>query len=202
MSPRPLSHLPHIFFLLTLVFPVPAVRGEVPGGPFGVELRRLQTRVGQLERLVQPAVAHAPEQDPEIQEQIRLVRPGAAGPMRPRISLDLDQNRRITDLGPTGSGNDGVLVLGVASLEEDSPWDWVRAYDTNLDSRLDHQDYGFESLQIWIDANRDLIPRRDEMHSPSSLGIQRIVIPEVPGEDQSHWESVDGGTHLAGLTEY
>lgn len=173
--------------------------------PLGTQLRSLQRRVRELEQVVQVA---APDPNEEavgsegVLDRIRMTRPVAAGPMRDRVALDLDQNRRFTDLGPRGSGEDGVLVLGVASLEETSPWEWLRAYDTNRDRKIDAEDYGFARMRVWIDADRDLIPRSRELHSPGQLGVRRIHLPHEPGGERGHWESQDGSTHLAGITEY
>jgi hypothetical protein len=120
--------------------------------------------------------------------------------MRTRIALDLDGNGVLTDLGPQGSGQDGVVLLGVASLEKTSPWEWLRAYDTNQDGQLDAEDYGFPQLQIWIDSDQDLVPRGREIQSASKLGVKRILIPREGKTSQ--WQSRLGGTHLAGLIEY
>lgn len=189
--------------------PMTLVPGETPptavpaAGPGAAQVEALKKRVEALERLLRPAPQDPAESGPEIdhEDQVRRARPQPAGPMRPRIVLDLDGNHQLTDLGPLGSGQDGVLVLGFASTEEDSPWEWLRAYDTNRDDRLDAADYDFSRLQIWIDANRDMVPRASEMHRPWQLGIQRIELPATPGAAGSYW-SRDGAMHLAGIQDY
>lgn len=149
--------------------------------------------------ILEPGMAEPRPADPE--EQVRLIRPPSAGPYRDRVVLDLDRDEDIEDLGPLGSGKDGVAMLGFAALGSKSPWEWFQSADLNRDGILDEVDGGIHQIRIWIDADKDLVPRAAEIHAAADVGVHKLILPHR-GTDVGSWEDAEGRVYRAGIRAY
>lgn len=135
------------------------------------------------------------------EEQVRLVRPPAAGPYRDRVVLDLDRDEDIEDLGPLGTGKDGIAMLGFASLEAKSPWEWFQSADLDQDGVLDAKDGGIHQVRIWVDEDKDLVPQAGEIHAAIEVGVHALILPHR-GTDVGSWEDSEGRVYRAGIQAY
>ncbi len=135
-------------------------------------------------------------------EQVQTMRPMAAGPYRPRVVLDLDKNDEISDLGPIGTGKDGILVVGMASLDQVSPWETARGYDLDRNGRIDSRDATFAQMRVWIDLDKDLVMQSKELKTLPEVGIASLVFP--PDERTLHgaYENAKGAVYMAGVEQY
>lgn len=149
--------------------------------------------------ILEPGMPEARVASPE--EQVRYVRPPAAGPYRDRVVLDLDRNEDIQDLGPLGTGQDAVAMLGFASLDSKSPWDWFKSADLDRDGILDARDGGIHQVRLWIDQDKDLVPRATEIHAAVELGVHKLILPHR-GTEVGSWEDREGRVYRAGIRAY
>jgi hypothetical protein len=149
--------------------------------------------------ILEPGMTEPRTVDPE--EQVRLIRPSTAGPYRDRVVLDLDRDEDIHDLGPLGSGKDGVALLGFATLDAKSPWEWFQSADLNRDGVLDESDGGIHQVRIWIDADKDLVPKANEIRAALELGVHKLILPHR-GTDVGSWEDAEGRVYRAGIRAY
>ena len=149
--------------------------------------------------ILEPGMAEPQPVDPE--DQVRLIRPPSAGPYRDRVVLDLDRDEDIHDVGPLGSGKDGVAMLGFATFGAKSPWEWFESADLNKDGVLDEDDGGIHQVRIWIDADKDLVPKASEIRAALDAGVHKLILPHR-GTDVGSWEDGEGRVYRAGIRAY